>query len=132
MFSRWHPSVLLVAAAIGCSASSTLEYTDHSQDPERFARLVKQTVVEVVADARKSIEPYDEIRLIAQSVDGDNKPIGPYGDVYDRLRSLADELADACELADGPTADMNRKLDELLAIADELPGEFQPVEEPRL
>ena len=123
--------VLTLICLAGCGGSS-VPFNDDSQDTEKFATLIKQVVAESVADARKSKEPADQIRLIADAVKGDNKPVGAYGEIYSRLGAAANELAEACERADGPTPDMSKKLDDLLAIADELPGSVTVDEEPRL
>lgn len=114
----------------GCGGSE-LPFNDNSKDPELFARTIKQVVVDSVADARKSREPSDHIRPIADSITGTGQPFGDYGPIYDRLKTSAEQLAEACEQADGPTSDMKTKLDERLAIADELPGDVVLDEEPR-
>lgn len=130
---RWFFPSLLVAclSLVGCG-SSGVPFNDDSQDTEKFAVLIRQVVAESVADARKSSEPADQIRLISDAVRGGNKPVGQYGEIYQRLGVAANELTEACERADGPTPDLGKKLDELLAIAEELPGSSEVAAEPRL
>lgn len=123
-------SLSLACAFTGCG-SPELPYNDNSKDPELFAKTIKQVVIESVADARKSREPFDQIRLISNSITGKGQPVGSYGPVYDRIKAAAEQLAEACEQADGPTPDMAVKLDEILAIANELPGDVVLDEEPR-
>lgn len=123
--------LVVTLALTGCGGSG-VPFNDDSKDTEKFAILIKQVVAESVADARKSKEPFDQIRLIADAVKGNNKPVGSHAEIYNRLGMAATELADACERADGPTPDMGKKLDELLAIADELPGTITVAVEPRL
>jgi hypothetical protein len=124
-------SMSLLHTIAGCGAPE-LPYNDNSKDPELFAKAIKQVVVESVADARKSREPFDQIRLISNSITGKGQPVGSYGPIYERLKAAAEQLADACEQADGPVPDMAKKLEELLAIANELPGDATAVEEPRI
>lgn len=129
----FHKLLLFVSATCllsGCG-STELPYNDNSKDPELFAKTIKQVVVDSVADARKSREPYDQIRLISNSLTGTGQPVGDYGPVYDRLKAAAEQLVVACEQADGPTSDMKMKLDEIVAIANELPGDVDVAEEPR-
>lgn len=127
--------ILLLSGALvlGCGGRSSQPFTDNSQDPELLARNIKQLVVNEVSDARKSRDPYDHLRVIYTSIPepGARKPIGDYGDVYTRISTLAESLTEATERANGPTPDLQKKLDQLLAIADELPGDSQPSIEPR-
>ncbi len=114
--------LLLMIGLVGCGPTE-LPYTDNSKDPAAFGNTIKQLVTDAVADARRSREPYDQIRLISNAINVDRQPVGEFAPVYEQLKSAADELADACESADGPVADMDKKLDDLLAMAERLPGE---------
>lgn len=121
----------LLFGVVGCGGGSSVPYTDNSQDPEALARNIKELIVNSVADARTSKEPQDHLRNIVSAVSpGTNKPMGSYEGTYAQIRESAEQLMEACERANGPTSDLRVKLDELLKLADGLPGDFKPLVEP--
>jgi hypothetical protein len=123
---------LSVVMLLGCGQSSQRPFTDHSRDPEAFALDVKQVVVDSVADARTSREPEDQVSNIVNMLDDlSGRPTGQYRDTYDQLLSLAREIRAACEAANGRPSDLETRLQELLALADQLPGHVTPAERPR-
>jgi hypothetical protein len=123
---------LSVLVLLGCGQSGQRPYTDHSRDPEAFALDVKQLVVNSVEDARTSREPEDEISNIVDLLDDLSRhPTGDYRETYDQLLSLAGDIRAACEAANGRPSDLATRLDELLALANQLPGTVTPVARPR-
>lgn len=123
---------LSVLIFVGCGQSGQRPYTDHSRDPAAFALDVKQVVVNSVEDAKTSREPEDEISNIVDLLDDlSRQPTGDYRETYDQLLSLAREIHAACEAANGRPADLSARLNDLLALADQLPGTVTPAARPR-
>lgn len=123
---------LSVLIFVGCGQSGQRPYTDHSRDPAAFALDVKQVVVNSVEDAKTSREPEDEISNIVDLLDDlSRQPTGDYRETYDQLLSLAREIHAACEAANGRPSDLSARLDDLLALADQLPGTVTPAARPR-
>lgn len=122
---------VLTLGLVGCGGGSSVPYTDNSQDAEALARNVKELIVNAVADARKSKEPQDHIaNVVAATAPKPGKPTGSFEGTYAQIHTAAEQLVEACERAGGPTPDLKQKLDELLKLADALPGDFQPLVEP--
>ena len=123
-------SLLVVA---GCGRGSGVPYTDHSRDPERFAANVKQMVYGAVAEARTSREPADSLSGIVDTFEGrlGRLPVGQYRSIYEQLLSQASELYEACEAIDGRPPDLEPRLKELWAVAEQLPGEVPTWQPPR-
>jgi hypothetical protein len=119
---------LSVLALVGCGAGGQRDYTDHSRDPEAFAQNVKQLVVNSAARARTSDEPEDNISSIGDLLeDLSGRPTGSYRGTYDQLLSLAREIVAECRAAGGKRpANLGQRLDELVALADQLPGQVAP------
>ena len=123
---------LSVLIFVGCGQSGQRPYTDHSRDPEAFALDVKQVVVNSVEDAKTSPEPEDEISSIVDMLDDlSRQPTGDYRETYDQLLSLAGDIRAACEAANGRPSDLAARLDELVALANQLPGTVTPPARPR-
>ncbi|TVS19393.1 MAG: hypothetical protein EA424_08645 [Planctomycetaceae bacterium] len=120
---------LLVVVLVGCGSGEQRDYVDHSRDPEAFAQNVKQLVVDSAARARTSEEPEDYISGIVDLLeDLGGRPTGAYRETYDQLLSLSREIVSECEAADGQRPpNLDQRLDELTALADELPGDAAPL-----
>jgi hypothetical protein len=114
---------LSILFLVGCGSG---DLVDHSRDPEMFAASVKQVVLQSAEDARESGEPADALWAVVHELEPDelrHRPTGAHGSIYEQLYSLANQIREACEAADGRTPDLNQRLDELVALADQLPGD---------
>lgn len=113
---------------IGCGSEGR-PFEDHSRDPERYAKTVKDLVMVQLAEAMRSKEPEDELDVIVQELSNNSdKPTGSYSGIYDRILAAATELKSACESAPkGRPSNLKSKLDEIKKIAEELPGEVREV-----
>lgn len=120
---------LSVVALMGCGSGGQRDYVDHSRDPEAFAENVKQVVVDSAARARTAEEPEDNISAIVDLLeDLSGRPTGSYRATYDQLLSLAREIVSECEAAGGRRPpNLNQRLEELVALADQLPGDAAPL-----
>lgn len=115
--------LVFLAALVGCGGGSDLPYTDHSKDPEAYARNVKALVLGVAADAKTSREPADDLASIVTELEQKDRPRGSYGPIYDELLTNARTLQEECARASGRPSGLDRRLDELAKIAQQLPGE---------
>ncbi len=121
--------LLLVMGLIGCGAGGPVP--QDNKDPELFAADVKRVVLLQVEEARRSREPGDEISSIVSELENYQKrPVGNYADTYAQLQQKAKELHAKCEEVDGRPSDLASALDELVELANQLPGEVK-VDRPR-
>jgi seryl-tRNA synthetase len=104
---------------------------DNSQDPEAYARDVKQLVFNEVASAAKSREPADQMVSVINELQQTDRPRGSYQATYDQLLKKAQEIQAECQKAGkGKPANLTTRLDELKKLAQSLPGDVKaPVEE---
>lgn len=117
---------LLILFFAGCEAG---DLVDHSRDPDMFVVTVKEMVLQSAEDARESDEPADALWAVVQDLDPDelrHRPTGEYTSIYEQLHSMASEISAACEAVDGRTPDLNQRLDELVALTNQLPGDVTP------
>lgn len=122
----------ILLLGVGCGGGEGRPFTDHSKDPEAYARNVKHAVMNSVAEARRSDEPCDSVQSIVDMLeDLERAPSGAYRDTYEQLRTLALETHQACEASSRPPADLRSRLDELTALAEKLPGEVTIAERSR-
>ncbi len=121
-----------VTLVVGCSGGNGVPYTDHSRDPEAFALTIKQMVFNAVEDARESPHPAESLDGIAAAFEGGlgRLPVGDYRSVYEELYSVASDLYEEAERIDGRPADLETRLHELVALADQLPGDVTPAARP--
>ncbi len=118
----------------GCGGGEERPYTDHSRDAEAMAIRIKDMVRDAVNVARGSDEPDDIMYSVAMSLeDLHRQPTGAHLSIYQQLNELALAIAAECEAADGRPPNLNERLDELAALAEQLPGErseAQPAPQP--
>ncbi len=124
-----------IVLLLGCGQGNGVPYTDHSRDPEAFALTIKQMVLDAVEDARRSPEPAESVDGIVAAFDGrlHSLPVGDYRPIYEELLSVASELYEEAERIDGRPEDLDQRLDELAALAEQLPGDVAapgPPEQP--
>lgn len=116
--------LLIMLTNVGCGgAESTVPFTDDSQDADKYALSVKQTVSDQVAAAMVSPEPADETStLVSLLEDPDNRPSGPHEAVYQEILAAAQKLTQECVAANGKPQGLAESLKALKAISDKLPG----------
>jgi hypothetical protein len=109
-----------ILAATGCAGKPPV---DNSQDPDAYARDVKQIVFTQVAAASKSREPADQVATIVAELQQTDRPRAKYEGTYDKLLTLARAIKADCEKAKGRPDNLAARLNELKATAQTLPGE---------
>ena len=117
-------TLLVFVCLVGCGGDSGRPYTDHSQDPDAFARSVKVSVLTAVTEARKSEEPEDQVAEIVDFLeDLTGQPVGDLKEQYMAIASKAKEVREKCA-ADpkGRPSSLSSDLDELESMTEQLPG----------
>jgi len=109
---------LVVLLALGCRHE--LPYTDNSKDAELYAQNVRSLVLGLVETARASNEPQIQIKLIVTELSHDDRPFGPYKDVYSELLTASRTILDRCQPGNGKP-DIRKELDQLTSAARKLP-----------
>lgn len=125
--------MILLTAVMTCAGCGRTErpYTNHSQDPQAYALDVKTLVLDHVMIARKSREPADQVRLIVMELeDSPKRPVGEFNQTYAEMLTAAQSLLADCEQADGRPNGLEKRLDELAAMAESLPGSVNIRTEP--
>lgn len=114
----------------GCSRDSR-PYEDHSRDARRYALNLKQMVYDVVKDAVTAREPADIIWPLVLELEQNNSPRGEFAEIIDQLRQHVTDLHISCEKTpNGRPADLQSRLQHLIALAEKLPGEAQMTTQP--
>lgn len=109
----------------GCSRD-TRPYEDHSRDSQRYAMNVKQMVYDAVTDATRAREPADILWPLVLELEQTDRPHGEFAQILAELRQQISELHKSCEQSpNGRPADLQNRLQGLIALADKLPGEVQ-------
>jgi hypothetical protein len=109
---------LILLIALGCRHE--LPYTDNSKDADLYAQNVRTLVLGLADTARGSSEPQTQIRLIVTELRHDDRPVGPYKDVYAELLASSQSILDRCQ--PGKTRpDIRKDLDQLTTLARKLP-----------
>lgn len=116
--------LLLVAGTTGCGPAKPS--VDNSQDPEAYARDVKNLAFNAAESAAKSREPADDLLQLTSELEQQDRPRGSYGNVYEKLLKTANDIKTDCQKqAGGRPANLPSRLAELKKIAQELPGEVK-------
>lgn len=114
----------------GCSRDSR-PYEDHSRDARRYALNLKQMVYDVVKDAVTAREPADIIWPLVLELEQNDRPRGEFAEIMDQLRQNVTDLHISCEKTpNGRPADLQIRLQHLIALAEKLPGEVQMTTRP--
>lgn len=124
MTQTFRTAVLLtLLTSFGCGGGSTVPFTDDSQNADKYAQSVKQTVSDLVTAARISSEPADETSTLVSLLESpDNRPSGPHEQIYLELLAAAQKITQECSAAQGRPEGLEQSLTELKALADKLPG----------
>jgi hypothetical protein len=110
-------------AGAGCGSSQPT--VNNSQDPEAYARDVKQLVYDVVESAPQSREPADQIALVVTELEQTDRPRGNYANTYTQLLTTAKEIQAECEKSGGKPSNLPTRLAQLKKIAQALPGDVK-------
>jgi hypothetical protein len=115
-------SLLALVSLSGCGPKE-LPYTDNSQDPLAYARDIKQLVVSAARRAKGSSEPVDFLSPALLELKRTDRPVGEFRSVYQELQKRLDQLVRECEQAGGKAPNLSAQLDELIKLAQKLPGD---------
>lgn len=110
--------VLVLLIALGCRQE--LPYTDNSKDADLYAQNVRTLILGLADTARGSSEPQTQIGLIVTELSHDDRPVGPYKDVYAELLNTSRTILDRCQPGAGKP-DIRKELDQLTSLARKLP-----------
>ena len=112
---------LVALAWIGCAEGPVV---DHTRDPDMFALDVKEVTADSVAQARGSDEPAEELSgLVDMLADLRAQPTGEHLSLYQEIGALATEIYEEAQAVDGRPEDLEERLDQLWALAEQLPGD---------
>ena len=116
--------LLMLVANVGCgSGGSTVPFKDNSQDADKYAQSVKQTVSVQVAAAMTSSEPADETSTLVSLLENPkSRPSGPHEAIYLEILAAAEKITLDCNVAEGRPEGLEQSLTELKALAEKLPG----------
>jgi len=130
-----YPAILLLLVALMGCGGAELEYTDHSQDPEAFALMIKRVTLNMLEEAESTREPADPLSGIVSTLDralsNPRTPVGDYQQVYQEILDTTRPVYEACDAADGRTPDLKARLADIKSIAEQLPGEVKTDAEQR-
>jgi hypothetical protein len=121
--------LLLAAAGIvvgsGCGGSQTQQA---SEDPATvYARTTKIRVLEFVQEAKKRPKSLGQgASVLLETLEvHPNQAVGEHKNVYELLTRKCKELVDLANRSPG-SAEIHKKLNEMAALANQLPGELPP------
>jgi hypothetical protein len=108
-------------AVVGCSSKSTMK--SEGEDPAEFARATKQQVLQFVKSAKENPKSAggDAEALLERLQVYTSRPVGDNQAVYEQLVKKCQELVNTAKRSPG-SGDVTKKLDELAALANKLPG----------
>jgi hypothetical protein len=120
----WLLAVSSAVALAGCSGSSPKSLD--SQDPAKYAQKIKSQVYSFVEEARRNPRTAGEQAavLLEELETYQNRPVGSHGSIYAQLLQTCQQLVEAAKTAGGK-AEVDKKLSEMKALADQLPGEIR-------
>jgi hypothetical protein len=109
----------ITALCLGCGGSGPPP--PETQDSSAYALRIKRTIVEFVAEGKQNptAAPKEAAVLVETLEVYKSQPVGEHEAVYA-------ELLERCrQLSSASGADVRKKLDELAALANKLPGQIQ-------
>jgi hypothetical protein len=116
---------LVAISLVGCGQAEP-PFTDNSQDPLAYARDVKAQVQSAVRQSRSSSEPADYLDPLVTELKRTDRPLGESRAIYDDLRTRAEQLVADCKSAGRSAPNLSARLDELMKVAQSLPGDPPP------
>ena len=115
---------LALLASAGCGPSAPTGVND-SEDPEVYAKYVKQIVYNMSESVPRSGEPWAVIGNLVDELENPSRPQGNYAGIYQQLLTVAKEIQKDSQKAGGRPGNLGSRLAELKKIADGLPGEVK-------
>lgn len=105
---------------------------DHSQGVEAYASDIESQAVYLLQESkRRPARGAQNTSALQEAFEGmEEAPVGEHGPTYEKLKSGATKLQKMFQ-SNASRKEVNQKADELLATANSLPGELQPVTEPQ-
>lgn len=115
---------IIALMATGCSCRPERPYTDDSRDPEAYARRIKVMILRQLPLAKTEKEEPDSYTasVVGELENYKNNPVGSYGETYAKLLSQCQELHELLKQG-GDRKPAIAKIDEIMEIANQLPGE---------
>ena len=110
---------------VGCGGQDEpIPATDDLRNPDVYGSNIKSNVIPLLKQAQQTPARAAEIagQLSELVEDYEKRPVGQHVAKYKSLRDGAQELK---TLAESSSPDTNKKIDELLAVAQSLPGELK-------
>jgi len=116
-------TVVLIATACGCSGRGPAAKKAEGEDPAEYARATKQQVLQFVQMANENMKSAggQAEALLERLQVHTTRPVGENKTIYEQLTQTCKELVDAAKRSPG-SADVKKKVDELAALANKLPG----------
>lgn len=117
---------------IGCGRKE-LPFTDHSRDPDLYAKSARAIVENNCKAARKG-DPSVHLAPVLQELERNDRPVGSRKAIFAELRRICREAVDVIRANEGKRPDIKRHLDEMIELAGQLPAKsdsnVRPPEEP--
>jgi hypothetical protein len=116
--------LLLMAVVLpggsGCSGSAA---DRDAKDPAVYARAIKKDVADFVQAAKKRPKTVKEqAAIFLEKLEAHaSHPVGDHKAIYEQLTQKCKELVAAAKSSPG-SAEVTKKLNEMAALADKLPG----------
>jgi hypothetical protein len=116
-------TAVLIANACGCSGGGRSAKKVEGEDPAEYARATKQQVLRFVQVANENLRSAggEAEALLERLQVYTSRPVGENKSIYEQLTQTCKELVDAAKRSPG-SADVKKKVDELTALANKLPG----------
>ncbi len=119
-----HKLISCLLACVFLWGCDRTEDPGHSRDPELFSLDIKRLVLNQVEEAKVSKEPGDEISPILSELDNlESRPVGDHLAIYQQLKEKATALHGKCMAVEGRPNDLTKGLEEIVQLANQLPGE---------
>jgi hypothetical protein len=108
----------LILVMSGCKRETQADLD--AKDPAAYARSMKQDVQQFVQESKQNLRSVkDQAPLFLEKLEAyPSHPVGDNGPIYEELTKKCKELVEAASRS----GDVRKKLDELAAIANRLPG----------
>jgi hypothetical protein len=119
----WLVTVTSALALGGCSTKPT---NLDSQDPAKYAQKIKVQVYSLVEEGRRKPRTVgEEAAVLLEELEIYQKqPVGSHGSIYGQLLQTCQQLVEAAKTSGGK-AEVDKKLGEMKALADQLPGDVR-------
>ena len=108
-------------------------FEDHTADADRYAQRIKDLVINEMTSAKAETDDeaaYEHARTVVLELEFyERQPVGEHGAIYAELLEGAEQLVEHLETGGSPDQ-ARAMMDELIATAEQLPGEVVLFDEP--